>query len=466
MVALVQKHWRTVLAAGLIGVSLTGCIRTNDGDSTGGTGRGEPTTITIWRTFDSDEVFEPIIRDFQLDNPNVTIEYKMMSFDEYELKTAEALAAGNGPDIWSIRNDWLDRHKDKLVSMPEEERLLATSSSDTRSSTDILSSIFVPVVSKDVVRDGRVYGLPYYVDSLVIYRNDDVFQRKISDLVKAGRDSDADFLRGNFNTYDKLQRAVQLLTERDGETVNLSGLAAGTASNVTQAADVVYAMMLQNETEMLSPEQTNASFQLGVRNSVGQTFYPGTEALQRFTNFADPAQPYYSWNASMPNDVTAFVQGKAAMIFGYQYFSTLFKQMAPTLRFKTMAMPQVRDTDQPIDYANYWVETVTKNADDPKTAWAVLKSLVINHGDAYRQATGRPDPQPKIETPSVIERADRSDPFSFEGQTSVSWPKTKRPDKVDQIFQELIDKVGTRAQAPQNAIEAAAQQVSAILQAP
>ncbi len=448
----------------LVGLALTACSRNNGntGGTNGSGGTAAPKTITIWRPFDSDEVFKPIINEFQLDNPNVTIVYKQIPADEYELTVSEALAAGQGPDIWSIRNDWMPRHKDKLI--PMQDNLLAAFVQNKANDEERLKTLFAPIVDKDVFLDGKVYGLPYSVDTLVVYRNTALFSAKIAELNRNGRDADAIFLQDPFNTYDKLQRAVQLLTERDGDTIRVAGLAAGTANNVSRAADIVYAMMLQNRTEMVSAQHTNASFHLGVKDAVGNTTFPGTEALQRFTSFADPSQPYYTWNASMPNDVQAFMSGKAAMIFGYQYYELTFKQQAPTMQYSVMPFPQVRDTDVPVDYPSYYIETVTKNAKDPVLAWQVLANLAIQRGDMYRSADSRPTPKPALETPTTTERKNAGNPFTYQQQTADDWYKSKRPDKVDTIFNDLIQRVGTRQQPAQIAIEAAAQQVSAILQ--
>ena len=448
----------------LLSLALTGCTKKtpNTTGTSNPNGTSAPKTITIWRPFDTEEVFKPIISEFKLDNPNVTIVYKQIPADEYELTVSEALAAGQGPDIWSIRNDWMPRHKDKLI--PMQDNLLAGFVQNQATDEDRLKKLFVPVVDKDVFLDGKVYGLPYYNDTLVIFRNKAVFDAKISQLGRAGRDADADFLRQNFNTYDKIQHAIELLTERSGDTINIAGLAAGTSNNVSRAEDVVYAMMLQNHTDMTSAEHTNASFQLSKPDAVGQTTFPGTEALQRFANYADQSKSYYTWNASMPNDVQAFISGKAAMIFGYQYYELNFKQAAPNLQYSVMPFPQIRDTDTPVDYSSYYVETVTKNAKDPALAWQVLANLVIQRGDMYRQADGRPSPKPILETPTVIQRSELVNPFTYQQQTAVDWYKTKRPDKVDAIFRDLIQKVGTRSQPAQNAIETAAQSVSALLQ--
>ncbi|MBI2589426.1 extracellular solute-binding protein [Candidatus Berkelbacteria bacterium] len=457
------KWFGRALALALIPILLTGCIgrKSSSSQSSGIAGQTEPVTLKIWRTFDSAEVFEPIIEEFERDNPAITLEYTLMSASEFELTTAEALAAGEGPDIWSIRNDWLPRHKNKLVPMPNG--LLGKNSNQT--DEDALKALFAPVVTQDVVYDGSIYGLPYYVDTLGIWKNTAVFNKKISELEDVDRDEEADLLRDPLNTYDKLQRAVELLTEKNPDgSISVSGLAAGTANNISRAEDVVYALMLQNGAEMVSPEHTNASFHLGVKNAVGQTVFKGTEALERFTGFADPAKSYYSWNTSMPGDVQAFIEGKAAMIFGFQYYELIFNQLAPTLKYSSIPLPQVRDIDTPVDYASYYIETVTKNTKNPTLAWEVLKNLVIERGNPYRSATKRPDPKPEEEPPTVLDRGESGNPFAYQQQTAKSWYKTKRPDKVDTIFRDLIQRVGTKSQAPQNAIEEAAQKISAILQ--
>ncbi|MCA9388734.1 extracellular solute-binding protein [Candidatus Berkelbacteria bacterium] len=459
-----NKRWlKSAAVAAVAAIFLTGC-QPQAQDTIGGTGTDGVQTISIWRTFDSIEAFQETIDEFERDNPNIQIDYRELPFNEYELYTSEALAAGEGPDIWSIRNDWLPRHQNKLIPMPEG--LLKENNDDLRPNTEILQNLFVPIVSNDVVIDGQIYGLPYYVDSLVIYRNEDIFRKKISQFRSEDRDDDADFLSEKFNTYDKLQRAVQLLTEKSGDNINLAGIAAGTSNNVDVAQDVVYAMMLQNGTEMVSPNLTNASFHLGQAGSAGQTVFLGTEALQRFTSFADPNQPHYSWNANMPSDIQAFIEGKAAMMFGYQYHELIFDQIAPTLKFSAQPLPQIRDEDTPIDYGSYWVETVTKNAANPDLTWQILDNLVRSRGSQFRSATGRPDPRLIGEIPTTIDRNEKSSPHNFQQQTAIDWYKTKRPDKVDQIFKELIQQVGTKKQSPQNAIEEAAQQVTTILQDP
>jgi ABC-type glycerol-3-phosphate transport system substrate-binding protein len=96
--------------------SLTGASCFNNGNNS----NTQQITLTVWRLYDDQAVFDPIIRNYQTTHPNIRINYVKMDINEYELKTSEALAAGNGPDIWMIRNDWMPRHNDKLVPLPDK----------------------------------------------------------------------------------------------------------------------------------------------------------------------------------------------------------------------------------------------------------------------------------------------------------------------------------------------------------
>lgn len=435
----------------------TGCLPKNPtgNDNT----FSEPITIKIWRTFENASAFSEIFNLLESKYPNISIEYRRLPFEEYELAVSEALSTGEGPDIWSIRNDWVRRHIDKLVPAPNE---LIISGQNNLTISEVMNKDYVPVVLKDVIRDGRVYGLPLYMDTLVLYKNSDVFRERINELDNAGRREDANLLRENLNTWDKVQKAVRLLTKKDSKgNILMSGLAAGTSNNITVPEDILYAMMLQNGTEMLNPGETNASFHLRQENNALQIFFPGTEALNLYTSFADPKSPFYSWNSRMRGDIEEFVQGKTAMIFGFQYFEVILDQVAPTLNYTAMPFPQVRDNAQPLDYAQYWVETVTKNAKNPEAAWLIVKEI-INASGTFLNTTGRYNPRPVSGAPSIIERVNRSDPQGYQGQTATSWFKTNRPDKVDEIFSYMISRVN-QGEKPQNAIEEGAQKTTEIL---
>src|SRR5579884_423955 len=63
-----------------------------------------PVTLNVWMTFEDSENLDPIFSDYKKTHPNVTIIYTKKNVDTYEQDLLNALAAGNGPDIFVINN--------------------------------------------------------------------------------------------------------------------------------------------------------------------------------------------------------------------------------------------------------------------------------------------------------------------------------------------------------------------------
>ena len=75
----------------------------------GGGGGGQAVELVWWKPFDDPRFIEPLIQEFQKTHPNVRVKYVQKNIETYEDEVLQALAAGNGPDIFSIRNDWLPK---------------------------------------------------------------------------------------------------------------------------------------------------------------------------------------------------------------------------------------------------------------------------------------------------------------------------------------------------------------------
>jgi len=121
--------------------------------------------LEFWGTYDDPYIFSDIIRDFKKIYPNISIRYRSIPFESYEKTVIDALAAGQGPDIWMIHSTWLPKHKDKLRPLPKD---LDYSLADFKND-------FVDVAEKDLVDDGKIYAVPLYIDTLALYYNKDLF---------------------------------------------------------------------------------------------------------------------------------------------------------------------------------------------------------------------------------------------------------------------------------------------------
>ncbi|MFA6082440.1 MAG: extracellular solute-binding protein [Patescibacteria group bacterium] len=414
-------------------------------------------TLTVWRTFDEDYTYSQIIQNYQEAHPNVTIKYVKKDLADYEDATINALAAGTGPDIWSINNTWIPRDLDKLVTMPDD---FFKTKKETRNNQDYYSQTFAKIVSNDNLIDGKIYGLPMYVDNLALYVNQQLWDNGRSAYRKANSNNQSfdDSLFRNFpGTWDELLAELPYLTKKDASgNITQGGIALGTANNTSFSADILSLLMMQNGTTMVDTPTKSARFNTLVNDASGKPIYNGTNALDFYTSFSNPAKSNYTWNNSQPNALQAFENGQLAMMIGYQYIAQTLKQQAPTLQYQVTYMPQVKGATT-VNYANYWTETVTNNSRNQSTAWDFL-AYAATHANSYLNATKRtsallPDPRnPKT-----------SDPFIDQVTTSTTWEQGKSPEKVTAAFNDMINNV-LKGQPLQQSIDAAANTVTDLLQ--
>lgn len=417
----------------------------------------QPVTLTIWRTFDEDSTFKQSIQDYLQEKPNIKINYVKKDLADYEVQLLNALAAGTGPDIASLSNQLIQRHQDKLSPLPDDffKTLIK---GETRSNADFYKAAFVPAATSDNVIEGKVYGMPLYVDTLALYINTKLWE----EAQKAYRDANVNNL--NFDdslfrnppaTWNELLLELPYLVKKDSKGgITQAAISLGTNANISNAPDILSLLMLQNGTRMVDVGQKLALFNGFQNDATGKPVYSGTNALDFYTSFARDDKSNYSWNTSQPDSLQAFIDGKSALYIGYQYASQVLKQRAPTMQYSIGPIPQVKG-GATINYASYWTETVTNNSKNPGVAWDFI-TYIASHPYPYLQSTGRP---------LAIVSPDRTDdPFNKQATTAVTWPKGKHPEKVDQIFNEMIDNVVTKKQPLQASIDNAANAVSELLQ--
>lgn len=454
----VLQKFRKIIALFLIiatTISFSGCSST-------GTSKQAPktkVTLTIWQLFDSPDVMQPIINDYISDkseNYDLNIIYEKKDYSDYLEASTNALAAGAGPDIWMIRNDWVPREIDKIVEAPSDIV-----------STDEFKSVSPNLVNSEVVIDNKIYGIPWSVDTLALYYNQDIFNKVRNDLEDAKAINNEDtILEDAPANWEDFIRTSKLLTVKNGDKIERAGAALGTTGNISNATDILSALMLQNHTQMVSDDLKTATFNLAIAKESGEPVYSGTKALEFYKSFADPSKDVYTWNDSMPDSVQAFIDGKTAMMINYSYIQKNIFEKAPNFNYSIAPLPQIKDSQTAVDYSTYWLETVTKNCEHPEIAWDFIKYVRDKKISDYLQATKRPSPFKVAdeEVPIVKERLDsKNETFRIQVNTAQNWYRGKFPLRVDDIFKELIV-VTNRGQSAQSAIDAAASKVTTLLQ--
>lgn len=400
-----------------------------------------PVTLKIWRVFDDQSTFGPIMDAYRKIHPNVSFDYRTLREDEYQDTLIHAFATGEGPDILSLHNDWIGQYTDLIVPMPasvaipyctttgtiKKETTCTTKTTPTISQRD-LKNDFVDVVAHDVIRNyqanpnqaatPQIMGLPMALDTLALYYNRDL-------LNAAG-------IATPPTSWDEFQTDVKKLTlvDANGNIVQ-SGAAIGSSTNVERASDILSVLMMQNGTVM--GDAYHAGFAAPLENGT----YPATDALRFYTDFANPVKEVYTWNAAQPDSFEAFTSGKTAFFFGYAYDLPLIKARAPKLNLAITPLPQIAG-GRTVNFANYWVESVAKSSKNQKWAWDFLQfATSAEQVQSYLDATQKPTARRALINAQV--NSDTINVFAGEVLTADSWYLGNDASIVDTAFASMID---------------------------
>ena len=164
----------------------------------------------------------------------------------------------------------------------------------------------------------------------------------------------------------------------------------------------------------------------------------------------------------MPDTVAAFEEGRVSMILDYGELRARLAQEAPKLNYDIGPLPQVAGSTTSVDYASYWVETVTNNSKNPTDAWKFVKYLQ-EHSASYDNATDRPSARRlnSLDIPITKKRvSEGGSPFRYQIMTAGYWYQGNMPGTVDTALGEMITNVVTNKMPLQTAIDKAAAQVT------
>jgi len=448
------KIFGTSTLAIAMALSLTGC-----GTATS----TAPTQIVVWGFVDED-VFTPIIRDFKNSHKGIDVKYYKKDLDaNYEDNALNSILSGQGPDVWAIPNDWVYRHKDKLAPTPDS---LLTSAKL------VPKDFFNSFVMSDCAFDNKMYAMPGSTDSLRVYYNQQLLTQaddKIGNALRDDTDARSSLSRIISSlpaTWEEFDKIIPWLTVKNGSQIQTAGAAIGTSNNVSYSQDILSLLMIQNSTKMLSDDLSQATFNLPVKNSSGVDTFPGKTALDFYTKYSNPGSAQYTWNAGMPNDIEAFVQGKVAIIFGYSGLAGHLNQVYPNFRFQTGLMPQVGNLNPIIDYAHYTTYTVPKESVAVSTAWSfIINNLATDQSGTYVAATKElPVSKTSDQTqPSLQSRTEVNTPGPQILSTMQSWNKGRYPVDLDNQLKDAINRVNARSQSSQASLDTAASNITELL---
>lgn len=381
---------------------------------------GKEVTITYWGLWENDAIVRGVIADFEAAHPKIKVQYLRQAPRQYRERLQSAISRNEGPDVFRFHNTWVPMLVRDLATVPEEIMTAAE-----------FSSTFYPVAAADLVAGSTIYGIPLMIDGLGLYYNEDLF-------ATAGVTPPT--------TWNDVLNLVPKLTVRNESGIVTSAIALGTTGNVEHFSDILGTMIMQNGAKL--PDLTSQQAQ---------------ETLIFYRKFADPSDPVYTWNETLDNSISAFANGRVAMILAPSWRAFDVKQINPNIRFRIVPIPQLPGNT--VTWASYWVEGVSAQSQYQTQAWEFVSFLTNSESATklYTEASKTRlfgEPYARVDLAESLSGDTIVGAFIQQAKTAKSFPLSSRTfdnginDKLIKYLEDAVNAVAAGT-APLAALETA-----------
>lgn len=151
--------WSLLVGMWVVSTVLAGC----SSESSGSEG------ITVWAMGEEGKTLPALAKEYEQEHPGVKIHVQAIPWDTAHDKLLTAVASKNGPDVIQMGTSW----------MPEfvEAKALADLTPYVDEYPALASGNFYEGSTETVEVDGKLYGVPWYIDTRVLYYRKDALEQ-------------------------------------------------------------------------------------------------------------------------------------------------------------------------------------------------------------------------------------------------------------------------------------------------
>lgn len=130
-----------------------------------GSGHDATVTLRFWAMGHEAEVVAPLVREFEQAHPGIRVDLQQIPWTAAHEKLLTAYVGNATPDVAQLGNTWVPELAILHAIVPLDSLLAG--------SPDLAPAGFFPGIWDTNVIEGRVFGIPWYVDTrLIFYRTD------------------------------------------------------------------------------------------------------------------------------------------------------------------------------------------------------------------------------------------------------------------------------------------------------
>ncbi|HEY1074785.1 MAG TPA: extracellular solute-binding protein, partial [Patescibacteria group bacterium] len=386
--------------------------------------------MNFWMSEDDTTVYKETIRNYLGENKDIKrIATSKRSPARFEWEILNAMAARKGPDLLALPSDAVVRYSPLLRGLP----LKGFNKSTRISDTEALNLSYSPAVKTDNYINGKLYGMPAQIETLMIGYNSNLQNqvRRAWQDKNFETDPTDDPFSSELILWKDLKRRAEITSQ---VMQDVRYIALGTGSNVEHSADIFAAILKQYGGEMTDPDRNVTGIHLPI--SSRQTVVPGQEAEKLIRSYADTSS---EWNSSLPNSLQALAEGKVVAAFIYPRDIAKIKALNPELSVSYIPLPQLTDTGDPIDFSSSYSLTVPLASKKAAKAYNFIVTSVFDGGQNDNLI---PPTLGRLKTP-ILERRRGGSVQTMQRNAAQSYYKGGHPKEIDQAIIDFLDRKRT-----------------------
>ncbi len=129
----------------------------------------DKTVLTLWAMGREGEVIGELIKGFEAENPGIRVDVTALPNNGAHEKLLTGFAGDSLPDMAQMGNTWVPEFEALGALVPLDTRIGATPSIDP-------ADYFTGIWASNQI-DGRIYGVPWYVDTRLLFYRRDILKR-------------------------------------------------------------------------------------------------------------------------------------------------------------------------------------------------------------------------------------------------------------------------------------------------
>lgn len=422
-------------AAALSSIALTSC-----GDKKSEEKADESVALTIWTHEDQNrtELEQRLIREFQKENPNVTVNYITYPSGKIKDILVAGFAANEGPDIFNIEiNDEYPFVVNGRVAPVDAQ---AAGFADQKA----LEDAYIDKMLDPVKMDGKIYGLPLELTNWCVYLNKQIFR-------DAGLDAEKDAPK----TWEDIMAVSEKIATHDGEIITRRGF------------DFRYPYYLISWMPMVE--------QLGGKliSDDGKTAIEGEEAWLKALSYMKEFSPS-GRNLGSPtytaarkifdnnhNEIALSLSG----LYQEQRMAFANPDFFNSDDWCVIPYPQWKDAEKKVPchyYGHYYMVNAQKSKAQIKASWKLL-GFMLSHSEEYLEKVAIVQPTKALFESDTFKNMPYSDVFRKDlEEGSVVYYDENSP-KIDSLLKNAVESVMLSGVEPEAALAELKKNVQAVI---